>query len=205
MPARWNLKGYLFAACSCDWGCPCSFDARPTRGFCEGGYVWHCAAGEFDGVPLKDTTFCFMAHSPGPLHEGNLTSLFLIDERTDTRQRQAILQLTSGKEGLPWAVFASLTAKLLDPVFARFEVRANGLSSRVSAAPYLEMELTTINNPVTGKVERLQLRKPTGFTSLWADLGRSKKFRVATPGLAFEHSNLYGEFSEFDYTEAGPR
>src|SRR5205823_12298060 len=125
--------------------------------------------------------------------------------RADARQRQAILQLTSGKEGLPWAVFASLTAKLLDPVFARFEVLANGLSSRVSAAPYLEMELTTINNPVTGKAERLQLRKPTGFTSLWADLGRSKKFRVATPGLAFEHSNLYGEFSEFDYTEAGPR
>ena len=53
--------------------------------------------------------------------------------------------------------------------------------------------------------QQLQLRKSTGFTSLWADLGRSKKFRVATPGLAFEHSNLYGEFSEFNYTDAGPR
>ena len=165
---EWRLKGDWIKNCNCAFGCPCDFNPRPPNGDCKGLVGMHIIDGHFGDVRLDGLNFCATVDFPGPLHEGNLTSLFLIDERADARQRQAILQLTSGKEGLPWAVFASLTAKLLDPVFARFEVRANGLSSRVSAAPYLEMELATINNPVTGKAERLQLRKPTGRDPLAA-------------------------------------
>ena len=43
------LKGHLLGACSCDWGCPCSFEARPTQGFCEGNYVWHIEEGQYQG------------------------------------------------------------------------------------------------------------------------------------------------------------
>ena len=35
----YHLKGMLLAACNCDWGCPCNFEAPPTKGFCEGGYL----------------------------------------------------------------------------------------------------------------------------------------------------------------------
>ena len=43
------LKGHLLGACSCDWGCPCGFEARPTQGFCEGNYVWHIEEGQYRG------------------------------------------------------------------------------------------------------------------------------------------------------------
>ena len=56
---QWNLKGDLLGACSCDWGCPCSFNARPTQGFCEGGYVWHVRSGTYDGIDLA-------GHGRGP-------------------------------------------------------------------------------------------------------------------------------------------
>jgi hypothetical protein len=61
----WNMKGVLLGACSCDWGCPCSFNARPTQGFCEGAYVWHVKQGQYDGTDLAGISFCWLGKSPG--------------------------------------------------------------------------------------------------------------------------------------------
>ena len=205
MAAQWELKGHLLAACSCDWGCPCSFDARPTKGFCEGGYVWHITHGMFESTALEGISFSWMIHSPGPLHEGNVTSIHIIDEKATPQQRKAIQQLMGGKEGVPWAIFAAVTSKYLEPQFAKFDVTIAGLRSKVRAGSYIQMELGPIVNPVSGNEEQLQLRKPTGFTSKWADLGKSTKFAIATPGLRYDHSNQYAEFSEFHYTQNGPQ
>ncbi len=197
----WNMKGYLLGACSCDWGCPCSFNARPTQGFCQGGYVWHVTQGEFDGVDLSGLTFGWMAKFPGPLHEGNGTAQIIIDRRANAKQRAALLDLNSGKRGGPFAVFASVTATWLDPLDAPFEVKIDHLHSRAVAAPYLRMELSPIVNPVTGAKEELTLQKPTGFTSTWAALGTSTAFRISAPELNYDHSGKYAEFSEFAYVE----
>ena len=32
----WKIKGPKIASCSCDYGCPCEFNGRPTHGMCEG-------------------------------------------------------------------------------------------------------------------------------------------------------------------------
>ena len=197
----WNMKGYLLGACSCDWGCPCSFNARPTQGFCEGGYVWNITQGECDGVSLSGLTFCWVAHSPGPLHEGNVTSQLIVEQRAAEAQRKALLDLTSGKRGGPFAIFASVTAKFLDPVYAPFDVTIDGLRSGAVAAPYLHLKMAPIENPVTGQHEQLRLQKPTGFTSTWADLGKSSKFSINAPSLKYDHTGKYAEYSEFGYVE----
>jgi hypothetical protein len=195
------MRGYLLGACSCDWGCPCSFNARPTKGFCEGGYVWHVTEGEYADVKLDGVTFCWIASSPGPLHEGNVTAQVVIDERATPAQREAILKVSEGKEGGPFAVFAAVTSKFLEPVFARFDVKIDGLHSYAKAGNVLDIEIAPIENPVTGAREQLQLRKPTGFTSTWADLGKSRRFSVRTSGLRYEHTGQYAEYSEFAYTQ----
>ncbi|MCH8279957.1 MAG: DUF1326 domain-containing protein [Chloroflexi bacterium] len=41
----WSLKGHIIGACSCDWGCPCNFGARPTNGWCQGTYACHIEHG----------------------------------------------------------------------------------------------------------------------------------------------------------------
>src|SRR2546423_13776485 len=97
--AQWNLRGVLLGACSCDWGCPCSFNARPTQGFCEGGYVWHVKSGTFDGVKLDGLTFSWLGHSPGPMHEGNVTAVVVAGGKATPQQRGGIEDLTSGKHG----------------------------------------------------------------------------------------------------------
>lgn len=197
----WNARGYLLGACSCDWGCPCSFNARPTQGFCQGGYVWHVTQGEFDGVDLAGVNFCWFAAFPGPLHEGNGTSQVVIDSHASEQQRQAILELIKGERGGPFTIFNAVTAKMLDPLYAPFELKVDGLHSGVTAAPYLHLDISPIENPVTGAREQLRLQKPTGFTSTWADLGRSAKFTINAPELKYDHTGKYAEFSEFAYVE----
>ena len=33
---EWQIEGEWFKNCNCDPGCPCDFNQRPTKGFCEG-------------------------------------------------------------------------------------------------------------------------------------------------------------------------
>ncbi len=197
----WSMRGHLLGACSCDWGCPCSFNAKPTKGFCQGGYTWNVVEGTRDGVKIDGLTFAWLAAAPGALHEGNVTAQVLIDERASAQQREAILKISEGKEGGPFAIFAAITSKFLDPIFTRFEVKIDGLKSEVKAGAVMDLVISPIVNPVTGAHEQLKLQKPTGFTSTWADLGMSKKFHVAAPGLKYDHSGLYAEYSEFAYTQ----
>jgi hypothetical protein len=202
MAIRWNMKGILLGACNCDWGCPCSFNARPTYGKCEGAYLWYVEEGQVGGLPLTGLNLVWFAHSPGPLHECKATSQRILDEKATPEQREALLKLTSGKLGGPWAIFAAVTAKWLDPLFAPFEVTVADLNSHARAGNYMDIAMAPILNPVTNEVEQLYLDKPTGFTSTRAALGRSVSFGVDA-GLQFRHDGQYAEFSHFEYSGQG--
>ena len=197
--AQWHIKGELIGACNCDWGCPCNFDAPPTYGSCEGSYIWHIQEGQFSGIVLDGLYMCSVGKSPGPVHEGHLTSQYVIDASANDQQREALLKLLNGEAGGMFAIFASLTETVLDPIFAPFEVSINGLDSRVEVPGILELGLTTIKNPVTGEPEEVNLVKPTGFTSKESDLGASTVYRF-TGGFQHDHSGKYAEFAPFDYT-----
>ena len=201
MATRWNAKGILIGACSCDWGCPCSFDAPPTKGKCEGAYVWHITDGRFGDVPLTGLSMSWVAHSPAALHKGNVTGLTIIDEKANAAQRAALMKLSEGKSGGPWVIFAAVTAQSLGPKFASFEVTLKDLDSRVRIGGLYEVELGPILNPVNGTPEEIYLDKPTGFTSKRLTLGRSKVMRLKTEFdlLNYDHSGQYAEFSHFDY------
>ena len=193
------MKGHLIGACSCDWGCPCSFDAPPTNYWCHGTYVWHILEGSFEGISLDGLTVSWSGESPGPLHLGHVTGQKVIDSQADSGQRAALIKIMSGQIGGPFAIFASVTETELDPIFAPFEVTIDGLSSQVNAPGALKVTLATIKNPVTGEPEELTLLKPTGFTAQESQLGSSEVYRF-TGGIKHDHSGKYGEFSPFQYS-----
>ena len=87
---RYRLQGHLLGACSCDWGCPCNFEARPTQGWCHGSYVWHVEHGHYQGTSLAGCTFAMFIQFPGAPHEGNGIGLVLIDDQVSAEQRAAI-------------------------------------------------------------------------------------------------------------------
>src|SRR6185436_18638062 len=94
---QWKLKADYFQACSCDYGCPCEFQAPPTKGFCEGIGTWRIVEGNFDSVSLSGISFGFAAHWPQAIHHGNGTLALFVDERASAEQRNAILTIATGQ------------------------------------------------------------------------------------------------------------
>lgn len=196
----YHLKGTLLVGCNCDWGCPCNFEAPPTKGFCEGSVLWHVQAGTYGQVHLDGLNFAWLLHSPGPLHLGNITSLFLVDERANARQRQALEEmLTKNPDVLPFSIFMSLTGSFLGVRNVPFEIALNGIHSRARIPGTLELQLAPMKNPVTGKDELATLLKPTGFTSQHQELCSTSTLRLTSEELSFDHSGKYGEFATFEY------
>src|SRR5947207_15464109 len=100
--ATWYLKGDALGACSCDYGCPCTFDAPPTQGWCNGCYVLHINEGRIGDVQVADLTLGLLAHAPGAIHLGDLTTLVLLDDKASQAQRAALIPMVNGEMGGHW-------------------------------------------------------------------------------------------------------
>ena len=198
---NYHLKGTILGACNCEWGCPCNFEAPPSNGNCEGGYVWHFEQSEFDGVNLDRLSVALFSSSPSAVHEGNMTSIVFIDEKADQNQREVLESLTGpDSEVAPWGIFMSLTTKFLGFYYVPIELELRGINSKVTIPRILDLELTPMRNPVTGEDELATLLKPTGFTSYEQELCSTSSQKLSTDGLSYDYSGKYGEFGPFDYT-----
>src|SRR2546427_11218235 len=71
MAAKWRLEGEYIQSCNCDYGCPCNFDAYPTRGHCEALAGYRITKGSFDGTTLDGVKFAWGLWWPKAIHEGN--------------------------------------------------------------------------------------------------------------------------------------
>jgi hypothetical protein len=199
----WSLKGQVVVACNCDYGCPCNFNARPTKGKCEGGWTWHVEQGHYDDVPLDSLNFSVYANWPGAIHEGGGEALILVDERADADQRGAISTLVGGDVGGPWGVLAWTWPRIHGPLAVPYDVDLAGLDTRVRAGDAVELALTPVKNPVTGVETRAGVRLPSGIIFKEGDLGASARFRVHD-GIAYDHSGQYTAIGPFEYEGPPP-
>jgi len=202
MTPKWRMSGFLLGECNCDWGCPCSFDAPPTNGDCKGVYTWIVKKGVYRDVKLDGLVLAIPGAWPAAVHLGHGTSVLLLDNRAKPDQRKALESLGKGEAGGPFAVFASVTERWLPTVFASFDFKLDGMQSalRVDAGKIYDLALSRIKNPVTGDEEEIYLDKPSGFTAKRSELGMSVAARFKIPGLAFDNSGQYAEFSAFSYS-----
>jgi hypothetical protein len=196
--ADWQLKGTVIVACNCDFGCPCNFNALPTKGKCEGGWTWHVDEGRFGETPLDDLNFSVFVNWPGAIHEGNGEALILVDERADEAQREAISTLVGGEVGGPWGILAWTWPTVHGPKSVPYEVDFNGIESRVKAGDSVEVASTTIKNPVTGAEVHPGVVLPEGIIIKRGDLGASSVCRVDDE-ISFDHSGQYAAVGPFEY------
>ena len=198
MLQAWKLKGQALIACNCDWGCPCNFNALPTKGKCEGGWTWHVDEGSADGVALNGLNFSVYVNWPGAIHHGNGEALVLIDERADPAQRAAIETLIGGKVGGPWGVLAWTWPTIHGPYATGYDVVFDGINSRLTCGEYLDVAGGPIRNPVTGAESHPGIVLPQGIIVKQADLGASTRFRVSG-GIEYDHTGQYLAVGPFDY------
>jgi hypothetical protein len=195
--AGWSVSGNVLIACNCDWGCPCNFNARPSKGFCEGGWIWLIEKGHVDGVRLDGLGIALFAKWPGAIHEGGGRAVAFLDSRATDEQRAALTRVTRGELGGPWGLFIK-TYELPPPTAARFDVKVADHASRARIGDAVELELQTIRNPVTQAEVHPEVVLPEGLVVKRGGMAASKVFRVGG-GLDLDYAGQYAAFGRFDY------
>jgi hypothetical protein len=164
----WMIQGPKISSCNCDYGCPCEFNAPPTHGACEGMEAMEIAEGYFGDVRLDGLRYAAAFRWPGPVHKGGGVVQGFIDERASEAQRDALIKILSGLEQEPttaYNIYGSTIEKEYDPVFASIEFHCD-IGARIggfSVPGHLQQSTEPIENPVTGKPHRAQIRLPEGF------------------------------------------
>ena len=203
---NWMMKAKRLAACSCDYGCPCEFNGRPTRGHCEGMEAFEIIEGYFGDVRLDGLRGAGAYHWPGAVHEGGGAYLAIIDERATEAQREALLTILSGKEQEPttaFSIYASTIDKDLGVVYApvEFEWDLKARIGRFAVHDILEASLEPIRNPVTGAPHYASIKLPNGFEFREAEMAGSTFWSKGD--LPQNYQNCYGFLTVTTYGPQG--
>ena len=197
MSSTWTMTGTVLIACNCDYGCPCNFNAPPSRGKCEGGWLWSIADGVIDGVRVDGLAVALYSDWPGAIHDGGGQAVSYLDERADEQQRDRLFRLVRGEFGGPWGIFIN-TYKLTGPEPVRFEIQLADYDTQVRIGDAVALELQTIRNPVTKAEVHPEMVLPEGLVLKRGTLAASRVFHVRD-GVQYDHSGQYAAFGPFDY------
>jgi hypothetical protein len=200
-PVKWKLEADFLQACNCDYGCPCEFSAPPTLGYCDGMGAWRINRGHCGDVPLDGLGLGFAAHWPKAIHLGGGTGGIFIDERADARQRQALIDIGSGKlGGMPFEIFAMTFSTLLEPQFVPMHFEWKGAHSAVRIGDRIRVALEPIKNPVTGDPESVRVEHATGFVFKTAEALSAREMQVTSESLQFAWPNKAGFVAQVSYS-----
>lgn len=204
---EWRIRGVEFAACTCNWGCPCQFNARPTHGKCEAVVAMRIDDGEFDKVSLDGLCWVGAFAWPGAIHEGGGRVQVYIDERASDAQMAALLTILSGQESDPGAnvfeVFSHVIDQMYEPqrVPIEFAADVDRRTGRVVVPGVIESVGEPIINPVTGQPHRARLTLPQGFEYHEAEFA-SSTFR-AGGAVAIQSASGHGHFARIEMSGHG--
>lgn len=192
------MEGTVLVACNCDYGCPCNYNARPSTGSCEGGWLWLIERGERDGVSLEGLGCAVYSKWPGAIHEGGGNAVAFIDDRADDGQHDQLATLLRGEDGGPWSIFIN-TYALEEPKAVPFEVSLDEHRSTASIPDVLQLEMEPIHNPVTGVEVHPGTVLPQGLVFKEGYYATSSVFTLAGD-VAFDHSRRNTEYAPFAYS-----
>ncbi|HKF62546.1 MAG TPA: DUF1326 domain-containing protein [Dongiaceae bacterium] len=201
----WMIRTKQIGTCSCDYGCPCEFNAAPTRLPCEGVMAMEITEGHFGRIRLDGLRVAGVYRWPGPVHEGHGTWCSIVDKKATPDQVDALFKILGGKEQEPttgFAIYASTIEHEPDPMFAdiEFEWDLKGRKGRFVVSNVLGAEIEPIQNPVTGKPHFISIQPHDGFEFREAEMA-SATFWSKGGQLDQSYSK---KFAAISYVTYGP-
>lgn len=172
----WLIRTKQIGTCSCDYGCPCEFNAPPTRAPCEGVVASEITEGHYGDVNLDGLRIAGAFRWPGAVHEGNGTWWSVIDKRASEDQVNALFTIFGGQDQEPttaFAIYASTISNEPEPVFADidFEWDYENVTGSFKVDGILAAKVEPIKNPITGKPHRCSIRLRDGFEFREGEMG----------------------------------
>ena len=196
--STWRINGDVLIACNCDWGCPCNFNARPSRGFCQGGWIWLIESGRVDDVDLVGLGVAVFAKWPGAIHEGGGRATCYIDDRADAQRSAVLTRIVRGELGGPWGLFIKTYDSLRPwPLDSTFTSRSTRRAPRSATSWNWSCRRSATRSRRRRFIPRSS--SPKGSSSSAGGLAASTVFRVRDE-LGLDHSGQYAAFGRFDYS-----
>ena len=185
MPTQWQVTGDYFENCNCNVVCPClaspaaPLTSRPSQGECDVALIFHIDKGKYGGLALDGLNVAVVAHTPGPMADGNWSVGAYIDERADEQQTAALGAIFTGAEGGPMAAFAPFIGSQLGVKKApiRYSVQGNNRSVEIPGIMHMS-------------VAPLGTMHPSG--EIWAAIGHPvapDRLALAVGGSASTYSD----------------
>lgn len=206
MAIDWEIHGFEFGNCNCDYGCPCQFEALPTNGDCRGTGFFKIDRGHFGDVSLDGLKMGAIYAWPGPIHEGNGKCQIFVDASADDAQRKVLVKISLGEEAEPFSnvfcVYAAMCDEIYDPLYTEieFEMDMENRTAKCVAHGLCEASGEPIVG-VAGNQHRAQIHLPDGIEYRVAEIGRG---RCQVQGkIAMELSDGYAQFNEMHLNRNG--
>ena len=195
------MKADYVETCNCDFGCPCNFNGFPTYGYCRALVLYHIQSGSFGNVKLDGLDAIVAVSWPKAIHEGNGTFQLFVTNTADQNQRQALVNILSGKAkgNGPFASFATTYKYVLDPQFVDINTKIDGRKTSFSVPGVLDVQVENFVNPVTGEEQDTKIELPKGFIWKIADMAKTKVMRILTPNLNFDDSGKNALYSVVEF------
>lgn len=203
-PISWHLAGDEVNGCSCDWGCPCQFNALPTHGYCQALIGFAVREGHYGSTRLDGVRFAVAASWPGAIHQGGGTMQLAFDESTTPAQREALAAIGSGRAGGggPFPILASVCAELRPPHIAKIDIECDreARTARLHVQGFAQSRVEPIRNPITGAEHRARIVLPHGFEYQEAEMADTVSIELfGELPLDFHHEHSYGQLNAFDW------
>jgi hypothetical protein len=161
--------------------------------------AWHYDKGSINGVDVAGRTFVILTHIPGNILKGNWRIVAYVDDGASDDQRNALLDMWTGKLGGPVKDLAALVGEVLgvEQVPIKFEV-TEGKGGRLQVGATIEAELA----PYTGATGKQTTLHDTVFTTIPgspAYPGKAGKYVVNAAKYGFtidlkDHNAVQGNF-----------
>jgi hypothetical protein len=203
----WEIHGRELVNCNCAYGCPCQFNAAPTKGHCEAIGAFAIDTGHYGDVSLDGVTGAIVVQWPGPIHEGKGKLQPIVDSKANEPQREALLKIMSGQDTDPFAtmfaVFATTFETVFEPIVApiEFDVDVDARRATLRVKDVLDVRGEPIRNPKTGQEHRARIELPDGFEYEVAEMGSASG--RSRGQIALELKDSYAQFAQLHLNNHG--
>ncbi len=201
MAEKWKLEGTIFDACNCTTLCPCVYFQAPHNADCRATAVWHIEKGNYGGTKLENFTMAVVLYSTQNPLMGIDKAGWMLDEKLTQQQRDALMQILSGKVG---GLFSMLTVKNpLGMWWAKFDHSNDGRSWSVKAGDALEIKAEFVKPPpglpFESKPKTAQTYDPLFAPTMEKVVGISQHYTAKVGDLNYDISGKYSSSGRFKY------
>jgi hypothetical protein len=195
----YQVEGRLLEVCTCNVLCPCWLGEDPDNGTCDGLLVWAVDKGTVNGTDVSGHVLGILAHIPGNILKGNWKVRVYVDDKASAAQKDALLNVWTGKLGGPVADLAKLVGEVLSVEQTPITFAVKGADGTLKIGPSIEANLA----PVLGAGGLPTALYDAVFTTIPgspAYLGRASQLRVSVPDFQIDLKGHSAVSTSFRFT-----